>query len=652
LNATTAAANAFAVTVAGSAATVTGVTVNGSTVEMTLQNAVTNGQAVTVAYTDPTANNDANAIQDAAGNEAETLAAQNVTNNVPDSTAPVFQSAATSNDGTKVILTYNEALNAATAGTSDFAVNVGGLAATVTGVTVNGSTVELTLQAAVTNGQAVTVAYTDPTGGNDANAVQDSAGNDAVTLAAQNVTNNVPNSSPTIGAIPGTTQEVTTGVAAALPDFTVNDADGGNLTVTLTSTNGSISGVADADAGTAGIQITGTAAQINTALAAATFTATAAGAATVGLSVSDGIAAPVTATYNLNATAPVVPPVDPPVEPPVIPPAAPGATITNPDGTTTTIPTGTGGTTSITSPAPGSTVTITGSGDTTVTSPGPTVTLNNTGTGTVTTTGFTGGSTLNVTGTGSQHIDMTGLQPGDVITINNTGSGTVDLSNLPDGVVVNIVGTGPVVLNDNDGTSASVESMVPSLLANGVTGDGNGDGTPDALQSNVASVPFLETSTAVSNPAGAPPVFISLIADSKDGMIDTTNNLTATLSNVQQLDAPANLPADLQMPLGLISFDSTINIVGATATFSLFVDSSISLNGYWKQNTAGVWCNLATTIVTEGGKTRLDFAITDGGEFDADGIANGVIVDPGAVGSMPQSIVGISAVANNTGFWF
>lgn len=110
---------------------------------------------------------------------------------IVDGTAPVFQSAATSSDGTKVILTYDGALSATTAAAGTFDVQVGGSGNTVTGVTVNGSTVELTLTSAVTNGQAVTVAYTDPTAGDDANAIQDAAGNDAVTLAAQTVTNNV-----------------------------------------------------------------------------------------------------------------------------------------------------------------------------------------------------------------------------------------------------------------------------------------------------------------------------------------------------------------------------------------------------------------------------------------------------------------------------
>jgi hypothetical protein len=74
-----------------------------------------------------------------------------------------------------------------------------------------------------------------------------------------------------------------------LADFTVADADGDNLSVTLTPTNGTLGNVVDADAATAGIQLTGTAASINTALANATFTPTAAGAASIGISLSDGV---------------------------------------------------------------------------------------------------------------------------------------------------------------------------------------------------------------------------------------------------------------------------------------------------------------------------------------------------------------------------
>jgi hypothetical protein len=85
-------------------------------------------------------------------------------------------------------------------------------------------------------------------------------------------------------------------------------------------------------------------------------------------------------------------------------------------------------------------------------------------------------------------------------------------------------------------------------MTGGTLGDGNGDGTPDALQTNVTSLPFLQSATAVSNPGTATTVYVSLIADSK------------------------------------------------------------------------------------GGKTRLDFKITDGGQFDSDGKADSIITDPGAPG--------------------
>jgi uncharacterized repeat protein (TIGR02059 family) len=81
--------------------------------------------------------------------------------------APTFSSAATNSDGTKVVLTYNEALSSTTAATSTFAVTTDGAANAVTAVAVSGSTVELTLTTAVKNDQAVTVAYTDPSGSND-----------------------------------------------------------------------------------------------------------------------------------------------------------------------------------------------------------------------------------------------------------------------------------------------------------------------------------------------------------------------------------------------------------------------------------------------------------------------------------------------------
>ncbi len=197
LNATTAAKTAFAVKVAGVAATVNSVAVNGSTVELTLATAIGQGQAVTVGYTAPLASAATSnaAVQDNAGNDAATLAATTSVTNIStvDKSAPTFTRAATSADGLKLILTYNEALHATTAAITAFAVKVGGAAATVNSVAVNGSTVELTLATAIGQGQAVTVGYTAPlaSAATSNAAVQDGAGNDAAALVATTAVTNI-----------------------------------------------------------------------------------------------------------------------------------------------------------------------------------------------------------------------------------------------------------------------------------------------------------------------------------------------------------------------------------------------------------------------------------------------------------------------------
>jgi hypothetical protein len=129
------------------------------------------------------------------------------------------------------------------------------------------------------------------------------------------------------------------------------------------------------------------------------------------------------------------------------------------------------------------------------------------------------------------------------------------------------------------------------------------------------------------------------------------------ITQITQKDAPDNMPPGVEMPMGLIAFSSTVATPGSASNFSLYVDSSVSFNGYWKQNKDGVWTNLASAafggeITREGNKLRIDFNIVDGGEFDFDGLADGVITDPGAIGTMPLSIMGMHAERPEGEGWF
>ncbi|EJE50104.1 putative Ig domain-containing protein, partial [Acidovorax sp. CF316] len=141
---------------------------------------------------------------DAAGNSSAASLSLSVT---IDPTAPAFASATV--NGNQLVLTCTDAgtldaVNAPAPGS--FTVMVGATPNVVTAAVVNAAakTVTLTLTTAVTNGQVVTVAYADPSGANDANAIQDAAGNDAATLVATAVTNTTPAPDPGPGRPPAT----------------------------------------------------------------------------------------------------------------------------------------------------------------------------------------------------------------------------------------------------------------------------------------------------------------------------------------------------------------------------------------------------------------------------------------------------------------
>ena len=102
-------------------------------------------------------------------------------------------------DGTTLTLTYDEALDGGSRPVSgDFTVSGGDRVRAVTGVRVNGSAVELTLDVGAEHGEAgIQVSYTP-----GANPIQDVPGNDAEALSREPVTNDTPDTtSPTVSSL-------------------------------------------------------------------------------------------------------------------------------------------------------------------------------------------------------------------------------------------------------------------------------------------------------------------------------------------------------------------------------------------------------------------------------------------------------------------
>jgi len=195
LNTTTALPANFIVTVAGQTVTVStvSVTAGNSYVTLSLAQAVTSTQSVTVSYTPPQSGD--NAIKDIAGNKAIAVQSTTVTNNSSvtgggnggggggaDTTPPVFDKAVayTSIPTTVYVLyNYSEVLDISTVTASAFQVKVNSTPVTSVSININPDpqspfAIDLVTDANIQVGDTITVSYTPP-GGN--NGIKDAAGN-------------------------------------------------------------------------------------------------------------------------------------------------------------------------------------------------------------------------------------------------------------------------------------------------------------------------------------------------------------------------------------------------------------------------------------------------------------------------------------------
>lgn len=171
--------------------------------------------------------------------------------------------------------------------------------------------------------------------------------------------------------------------------------------------------------------------------------------------------------------------------------------------------------------------------------------------------------------------------------------------------------------------------------------DGNGDGLGDYAQPAVDTLSLLRTPTPSTAGGDTPRTSLTVVAGGVNG---SAVDSTATVQTVDQQDAPANRPARLQAPVGQTAITATASAAGATQTLSVFVAADLGVNGYWQQNAAGQWVNLASP--TQGGQVvkvgttqlRLDFVIRDGGAFDADGATDGSVRGTGLIGFFPPSV--------------
>ncbi len=291
-------------------------------------------------------------------------------------------------------------------------------------------------------------------------------------------------------------------------------------------------------------------------------------------------------------------------------------------------------------------------------------------------------------GGSAQLLDPQGNVVGTtVITAADVASGNVNVAPgiLDDGVYTftaqildangNLVASAPVtvtVVTDLDGVAPSVE-----LAANG--GDFNSDGIADWLQNNVAQLPLASFDAFTSGKLATASSFGAIIAgnlNSDDPSAPVVLDGSAQLLDISIAQAPAPLPESTVQATPLFKFsvtsESNSQLVDVDTTREglqtrvviELQSGGVQANTFLKWNAAaGEWFDFlddgdlstfddgATLIDTngDGSVNRVVITLTDGGIGDADGLVNGVIVDPGLLAFQEPTSVGVYSVLLSNG---
>ncbi len=245
------------------------------------------------------------------------------------------------------------------------------------------------------------------------------------------------------------------------------------------------------------------------------------------------------------------------------------------------------------------------------------------------------------------HLPVSGVATVSAADCSTTGVGESITTDVEATIVcsstaaVVYVDTSP--FTDNDNINPAVEAGVPNLMGDG-SGDGNGDGIADAVQVNVASVPtFGGSSTSNAFVTVAVPPGTSL-----------TNVYTLDQGNGSQVVAP---PPGLVLPEGLTKFLVRGITPGSDVVVQVYTASTAGITGYAKYDELRrTWSVLPADRVNVIDAHRVDIRLTDGGIGDADGVANGVVDDPGGLAEVTDVVApvvtGQSITAPNADGWY
>jgi len=175
----------------------------------------------------------------------------------------------------------------------------------------------------------------------------------------------------------------------------------------------------------------------------------------------------------------------------------------------------------------------------------------------------------------------------------------------------------PVVFTTHNSVVDYDDDGIPDDREVDDTVDLNEDGTPDNDQPDVIK-------SAQSAVAGKKPFGICKIETNVDSIV--------VLESIHPSEIMDKKNKPKKFLYGLAAYRLKVNQVGATTQVKVYFSEDISeTSGYYIYDTINGWQDYTQYTIFNPDRRSVTVELQDGGHGDSDGVANGIIVDPGGV---------------------
>jgi hypothetical protein len=155
--------------------------------------------------------------------------------------------------------------------------------------------------------------------------------------------------------------------------------------------------------------------------------------------------------------------------------------------------------------------------------------------------------------------------------------------------------------------------------------DLDGDGQPDAAQPGIKCIVMADGTHKIGIQAGGSGggAFITSIESADEDVIDFDVDVDGIID---------------QMPFGMVNFKLIVDTPGDEAVVTVHFSEPVPAKGRWYKYdpVRHTWSDFSSHVVFSADRKSMTLTLRDGGAGDADGVANGIIIDPAGV-VMPSS---------------